>query len=95
MQPSVRPLPDCLRETERLASDADWNGDSDLARKLETVAHRLREQIVMVTGDDWASAGARLRDLRKPKFGGYQVDRRALGNGAFEYRLLINREDAA
>ena len=81
---------DAMRDRKRL--------DKQMARIFELMKDgvwRRKEQIVMVTGDDWASAGARLRDLRKPKFGGYQVDRRALGNGAFEYRLLINREDAA
>jgi len=52
---------------------------------------RTKDSITMVTGDDWASAGARLRDLRKSKFGGHTVDRRSIGDGAFEYRLIINR----
>lgn len=47
----IRPLSECLKETERLAGDADWNGDSELARKLETVAHRLRERIA--AGEEW------------------------------------------
>lgn len=43
------------------------------------------------TGDPQASVSARLRDLRKPKFGGYDVQRRRRGpakNGLFEYRLI-------
>jgi hypothetical protein len=38
-----------------------------------------------------ASISARLRDLRKPQFGGYIVLRRAVGgsgHGLFEYRVL-------
>lgn len=38
-----------------------------------------------------ASISARIRDLRKPKFGSYVVERRRLGraeSGLFEYRLL-------
>lgn len=37
-----------------------------------------------------ASASARLRDLRKAKFGGHKIDRRRVpgGNGLHEYRLV-------
>jgi hypothetical protein len=35
-----------------------------------------------------ASISARLRDLRKPKFGAYQVERRRVSRGLFEYRVL-------
>lgn len=34
-----------------------------------------------------AGASARLRDLRKPKFGGHTVERRYRGDGVWEYRL--------
>lgn len=37
---------------------------------------------------------ARLRDLRKPKFGGYLVEKRRRGepkNGVWEYRMLLTR----
>lgn len=40
------------------------------------------------TGDPEASISARLRDLRKEKFGGYTVERRYLDGGLWEYRLL-------
>lgn len=42
------------------------------------------------TGDPQASISARLRDLRKQKFGGYAIARRPRGareSGLFEYRL--------
>lgn len=32
---------------------------------------------------------ARLRDLRKAKFGGHEVQRRYLHHGLFEYRVLV------
>ena len=35
-----------------------------------------------------ASISARLRDLRKPKFGGYTVERRRAEHRLFEYRLV-------
>ncbi|MGH7193830.1 MAG: hypothetical protein ACREJM_09895 [Candidatus Saccharimonadales bacterium] len=34
------------------------------------------------------SVSARLRDLRKEKFGGFKVSRRNLGVGLFEYQVL-------
>lgn len=42
---------------------------------------------------DWASISARLRDLRKPKFGGYDVQRKRGENGLHYYRL-VRRDDA-
>ncbi len=36
-----------------------------------------------------ASISARLRDLRKKKFGGYEVDRRRRCRGLWEYRVLL------
>ncbi len=46
--------------------------------------------ISLATGDPPASISARLRDLRKPKFGGWDVLRRRLGDpkrGIWEYRV--------
>jgi hypothetical protein len=34
-----------------------------------------------------AAASARVRDLRKPRFGGYTVERRHVRDGLWEYRL--------
>lgn len=42
-------------------------------------------------GTDWASSGARLRDLRKPKFGGWDVQRKRSGDpdsGCWIYRMV-------
>ncbi len=50
----------------------------------------LRE-ISQITGDPEASISARLRDLRKTKFGAHTVNRRRRGDpskGVFEYQLL-------
>jgi len=41
------------------------------------------------------SISARMRDLRKPRFGGHTVERRHLGNGLWAYRLILNQEDNA
>jgi hypothetical protein len=48
--------------------------------------HTLRE-IANVTGDPEASISARIRDLRKPKFGEFVIDRDRDDNGLFYYKL--------
>lgn len=48
------------------------------------------ETLVAATGENWASISARLRDLRKPKFGGHKVERQHVANGLHEYRLVLN-----
>jgi hypothetical protein len=41
------------------------------------------------------SVSARLRDLRKEKFGGHTVDRERLKGGLYQYRVLVNKRNAA
>lgn len=59
---------------KRLMSDGRW---------------RTLGQIEADTGDPQASVSARLRDLRKPKFGGHLVERRYDGHGLWAYRLTL------
>lgn len=52
---------------------------------------RALNEIAKLTGDPEASVSAQLRHLRKPRFGGYTVNRRPRGDrslGLFEYQLL-------
>lgn len=42
------------------------------------------------TGVREASVSARLRDLRKPEFGGHTVERQRMPNGHFVYRMVFN-----
>lgn len=42
-----------------------------------------------------ASVSARLRDLRKPKFGAYDIERRYVSNGVWEYHLKAGAADGA
>jgi hypothetical protein len=48
--------------------------------------HTLAE-IRINSGIPEASVSARLRDLRKEKFGGYTIDRQRRSPGTFEYRM--------
>jgi hypothetical protein len=49
---------------------------------------RTLAEIAEATGYPEASISARLRDLRKPRFGGFQVERRYLRRGLHEYRVV-------
>lgn len=48
---------------------------------------RTLEEIEVATGDPQSSISAQLRHLRKPKFGGWIVDKRIRSEGTWEYRL--------
>ncbi len=50
--------------------------------------HRLSELANRCNGSE-ASTSARIRDLRKDKFGGFQVDRKRHTKGLFLYRLVL------
>ena len=44
-------------------------------------------EISRATGHREASVSAQLRHLRKPRFGGYLVDRRHVESGLYQYRV--------
>lgn len=53
-------------------------------------AWRTLQEIADLTGDPHASISAQLRHLRKPRFGGYTVEKRRRGlleHGLYEYRI--------
>lgn len=65
-----------------------------LARQLSRVKTAIADgqwktlqKLQQETGAPQASISARLRDLRKPRFGGHTIERRYISNGLFEYRL--------
>jgi hypothetical protein len=82
--------------------DPALDGDR-LRRQLGRVWNLMRDghwrtlyEIADTTGDPQTSISAQLRHLRKPRFGGYTVDKRrrtALG-GTYEYRLVLDAEGA-
>lgn len=54
-------------------------------RLMSDGRRRTLGEISRVTRDPEASVSARLRDLRKPEFGGREVNKERLTNGLFEY----------
>lgn len=46
--------------------------------------------IAKFTGDPEASISARIRDLRKPEFGGHTIETRYVSRGLHKYRLVPN-----
>lgn len=52
---------------------------------------RTLRELATITGCPEASISARLRDLRKPRFGGLTIERRRhpYVSGLFEYRLAL------
>lgn len=50
---------------------------------------RTLEMISRAINAPQASVSARLRDLRKDKFGGYQIERRFVRRGLWEYRMVV------
>jgi hypothetical protein len=51
------------------------------------------EAISEATGAPQASVSARLRDLRKPRFGGHTVEREYVRRGLWRYKLVINSSE--
>lgn len=50
---------------------------------------RTLSSLAQLTSAPEASVSARLRDLRKPRFGGHTVNREYLGRGLFQYQLVV------
>jgi hypothetical protein len=71
------------RDHVRLAKQAQAIWDILADGRWHTLAE-LRER----TGYPEASISARLRDLRKPKFGGWTVEHENTGRGLWRYRVV-------
>lgn len=63
-----------LREVFALMSDGQW---------------RTIEQIALVVSGTEAGISARLRDLRKQRYGAHTVERRHVSKGLWQYRVLV------
>lgn len=57
-------------------------------RAMKDGCWRTLARIHAMTGAPEASISARLRDLRKSKFGGHTVERRFIGHRLYEYRVV-------
>jgi hypothetical protein len=80
---------DRQRDEERLSAQY-----ARVFRLMEDGAWRSLSEIGRYTDAPSPSVSARLRDMRKKRFGGHTVERRYMGVGLFEYRL-IKQEAAA
>jgi hypothetical protein len=98
--PSPAPTPDLFTpaaDADDHRDGATFEPEQDgarLAEQHQRVAAVMRgglwrtlAEIAERTGYPEASVSARLRDFRKPRFGGYLVERRSLGGGLFAYRI--------
>jgi hypothetical protein len=80
----------------------DYNDKRDRKRltgQIERVFKAMKSgqwmtlnDIVEITGDPHASISAQYRHLQKPKFGKHVGEKRYIGNGLYEYRLIVNKE---
>lgn len=59
-----------------------------IAALMSDGAWRTLEEIGSATNDPPASVSARLRDFRKERFGGYEVERRRRSVALHEYRVV-------
>ena len=92
--PPVLPLFDgptykAEHDAERLSRLLDKVFDCMRDRRFRTL-----QEIQAITGGSEAGVSARLRDLRKSRWGGHTVERRRRGEaarGIYEYQLIENR----
>jgi len=100
----TRTLPERLAEKPARFDGSDYSPRHDRARLTGQILRvyetmldgrwRTLDELAHATGDPHASISAQLRHLRKERFGGYRVDKRARGDrghGLFEYRLAAFR----
>lgn len=73
---------DPTRDGERLTSQLERVKQLMLDGQWRTL-----DQVAAVCGGTTASVSARLRDLRKPKFGPFIVQRTYIGDGLWQYRV--------
>jgi hypothetical protein len=82
-----------------LFDGATFNRDRDenrLRRQLDAVRRSMLSggwwtlaKLATAAQGSEASVSARLRDLRKQKFGAYDIERRYVANGVWEYHLKM------
>lgn len=81
-------------------SDYDHERDSErLTMQLTKIYNLMADgvfrtlgQIEKATGEPQASISAQLRNLRKSRMGGHCVNKKYLGNGLWEYQLIVKND---
>ena len=83
-----------MQQAESTESGAETETGARENAQLEAVwqvmrsgAWRSVEEIAALVECPPASASARLRDLRKPQYGGWTVERAYVGTGLWRYRV--------
>lgn len=89
---------DVDRLPEPLFGGATYSPERDGCRlrgQLELVAWLMRDgawwtipALAARVGCSQTSASARIRDLRKPKFGGHTIERQYVTRGVWRYRMV-------
>lgn len=67
-----------------------------LSRGEPMTTYEVSTHLVFIMGKCFSESAisARIRDLRKPQFGGYKVDSRPRqGSSAWEYQILASQQD--
>lgn len=64
-----------LAAVRQVMQDHQWHTIAELAEKAEC---------------SQAAASARIRDLRKPQFGSYTIEREYMANGLWRYRMVLS-----
>ena len=62
-----------LSKVRKILQDKQWHTLEELAR---------------LSGGSLAGVSARIRDLRKAKFGGHHIDRQYVSHGIWKYRMV-------
>jgi arginine repressor len=80
---------DAARDGQRLKSQLEAVRQVLSAGEWKTLNGISRELHIRGIDASEASISARIRDLRKAKFGAYQVGRRYIDNGLWAYRMEV------
>ena len=80
---------DPTRDMARLNKQA-----RDVATVMIDGRWRSLRELSDATGHPEASVSARLRDLRKTRFGAHVVERQNMGGGLWNYRLMWRHDDS-
>jgi len=86
-----------MTQSELIFDGADYDHERD-SQRLTGQLLRVKEaindgrwytlkQLSEITGDPEASVSAQLRNLRKPRFGAYTINKRYIKAGLYEYAL--------